>query len=281
MVVTGEAGASGGPPRVRVVGPGRAGGALMRVLGDLGWRVLEPRERGDDLSSAARDVDVVVLATPDAAIAEVAAAIEPVADTLVVHLAGAVGLDVLTPHPRRGALHPLVSIPDVERGAARLHDGAWFAVAASDALGLADLRRIVDAVGGHAVEVADADRAAYHAAAAVASNHLVALMGQVERIAAPTGVPLEAYLQLATRTLEGLVSSSPARALTGPVRRGDWATVAGHLEALAPEERLGYAALAELAARLVPDGAEPPAWLAAARRGEAALAAEPGPEGEP
>ncbi|HET8931606.1 MAG TPA: DUF2520 domain-containing protein [Acidimicrobiales bacterium] len=255
-------------PRVRIVGTGRVAGALGTVLEELDWDVLAPIGRRDDCSGAAHQTDVVVIATPDRAIAEVAAAIEPDAGALVVHVAGSVGLEVLAGHPRRGALHPLVSIPDPVTGAIRLRDGAWFAVAADHDADLALLGSIVAALHGHSAAVADADRAAYHAAAVVASNHLVALMGQVERIAATTGVPVEAFAKLASQTLDGLATATPTDALTGPVRRGDWATVARHLDALAPAERPGYAALAELAAGLVPGDAEAPAWLAVARRGD-------------
>src|SRR5260370_26913500 len=139
---------------------------MSLALEGLGWGVEAPRRRGDALADAARDVDLLLIATPDSAIAEVAAAIEPVETTVVAHLAGSRGLDVLANHQRRAALHPLVSIPDPETGAQRLSGGAWFALA-GDPL----VREIVDALGGHALEVADEDPATYHAAACIASNH--------------------------------------------------------------------------------------------------------------
>ena len=73
--------------------------------------------RGDDLAGAARGVDVLVIATPDDAVAAVAAAVSPVPSTTVVHLSGSLGLDALEPHPRRGALHPLVPLPNADVGA--------------------------------------------------------------------------------------------------------------------------------------------------------------------
>jgi predicted short-subunit dehydrogenase-like oxidoreductase (DUF2520 family) len=228
---------------LRVVGPGRAGSALMRALSDAGWRVAAPLRRGDDLSGAAADVDLAVLATPDGVVAEVAAAVAPVPGTVVAHLSGSLGLDVLGHHPRRASLHPLVSIPSGETSLA----GAWFAVA-GDPLAAA----VVDALGGRRVEVRDEDRVRYHAAAAIAANHLVALLGQVERVAATAGVPLEAYLDLVRGTVENVAALGPAAALTGPVRRGDDATVERHLAALDPSERPAYRALADAARRLVP-----------------------------
>ena len=228
-------------PTLRVVGPGRAGGSLERALRAAGWDAESPLGRGDDLSGAGHGVDLLVLATPDAAVAEVAAAIEPVATTVVAHMAGSLALDVLAGHDRRAALHPLRSIPTPDTD---LH-GAWFAVAGDP---LAD--QVVAALGGHRVEVGDADRVTYHAAACIASNHLVALLGQVERVAAAAGVPLAAYLDLVRGTVDNVASLGPAAALTGPVARGDEATVARHVAALDPAERPAYEAMADAARTL-------------------------------
>lgn len=234
-----------GRPRFRIIGPGRAGGSLAAALEGAGWPRLDDRRRGDDLTDAADGADLVVLAVPDPAIAAVAAAIGPTGDTVVCHLAGSLGLDVLEPHPRRAALHPLVSLPDPELGARRLTAGAWFATAGDP---ITD--RIVDALGGRHFTIADADRAVYHAGAAVASNHLIALLGQVERLATSIGMPLDAYLDLADATLANVRDLGPADALTGPVARGDWETVRRHLAALPDDEREPYRALARATARL-------------------------------
>ena len=233
-------------PTLRVVGPGRAGTALTRALAAVPtWTVLDPVRHRDDVSGAARDVDVLVIATPDDAVASVAAAVRPVDATVVAHLAGSLGLEVLAPHRRRASIHPLRSIT---LAGADLR-GAWFAVAGDPIAA-----RVVDDLEGHHVEVDDAHRAAYHAAACIASNHLVALLGQVERVAATAGVPLEAYLDLVRQTVENVAALGPAAALTGPVRRGDTATVERHLDALDafdPSERGAYEALADAARKLV------------------------------
>lgn len=239
-------------PRLRVIGPGRAGRSLATALGRAGWQVVGLVGRGEDVGDAASGTDLLVIATPDAAIAPVAAAVAPQAGTVVAHLAGSLGLDVLRPHSRVGALHPLVALPDPERGAERLA-GAWFALA-GDPL----VQRAAADLGGRWFEVADGDRAAYHAAAVVASNHLVALMGQVERIAGDIGVPGDAYLQLAAASLQNVAQLGPAAALTGPAARGDWATIRRHLGAIAPAERPAYLALAAEARRLVADDGLPP-----------------------
>ena len=90
-------------PSVRIVGAGRAGTAMAIALGEVGWGVAPFPPRDADLSAAAEDVDLLLLATPDGVIHDVAGAIAPTTDTVVGHLAGSLGLDVLEPHPRRAA----------------------------------------------------------------------------------------------------------------------------------------------------------------------------------
>ncbi len=227
----------------RVIGAGRAGGAIATALADRGWAVDGPLGRDAALPTAASGTRVLVLAVPDTVVAEVASAVGP-GDAVVVHLAGSLGLDVLAPHERVASLHPLVALPDAVTGSARLR-GAWFAVAGDPVAA-----EIAGALDGRTVTVPDADRVRYHAAAVLASNHLVALLGQVERVAADVGVPLEAYLDLARGALDDVAAVGPARALTGPVSRGDWDTVSRHLEAVDPAERPAYALLADAARRL-------------------------------
>jgi predicted short-subunit dehydrogenase-like oxidoreductase (DUF2520 family) len=236
----------GATRRVRVLGTGRAGGSFAAALQAAGWSVdLRAAPRGDEAASGATDgVDLVLLCVPDAAVAEVAARLTPQQGTVVAHCSGSLGLDVLAPAPRRASVHPLVSMADATRGAAALR-GAWFAVAGDPIAS-----EVVAALDGHAVEVPDDRRALYHAAAVIASNHLVALLGQVERLAAELDLPLEAFLALVRGTVDNVAAVGAADALTGPVARGDWATLRRHLAALAPDERAAYVALASAAARL-------------------------------
>jgi predicted short-subunit dehydrogenase-like oxidoreductase (DUF2520 family) len=234
--------------RVRIIGAGRAGTSLHRALLAAGWDAPAPAARGIDPSEVAANADLVVIATPDAAVADVAAAIPPAATRVVAHLSGSLGLAPLADHPRRAVLHPLVALPDPETGARRLV-GAWFGLAAEgDPMG----DEVVAALDGRAIKVAEADWPRYHAAAVIAANHLVALLGQVERVADGIGVPLAAFLDLARGSLDDVAEVGPAAALTGPVRRGDVATVARHLDALPESERAAYEALSEQAARLCP-----------------------------
>lgn len=236
---------------VRVIGAGRAGRSFAKAIDDLdGWDVLDMRGRGVPIEDAAADVDLVLIATPDGAIDDVAGAIDP-GRAVVAHVAGSLGLDVLAPHEKRAALHPLMSLPDAEIGAERLK-GGWFAVA-----GDSIVTDLVAALGGRTFEIADDDRALYHASAAVASNHLVALLGHAERLGAAAGVPAEALLALALGSAENATAIGPAAALTGPAARGDETTLAAHLDAIgrrAPRELAAYEAMLVEARRLAAMG---------------------------
>jgi predicted short-subunit dehydrogenase-like oxidoreductase (DUF2520 family) len=203
-----------------------------------------------EVEDAGRGADLVIVATPDAAIESAAARLAPSvrSDALVVHLSGVRGLDALASVPARvGALHPLQTLPSVTAGLARL-PGSWCAIAGDPQVGV-----LAEQLGLQAVEVSDDDRARYHASACIASNHLVALLGQVERV---SPVPLEALLPLIRATLENVGELGAAAALTGPVSRGDTETVRAHLDALPEAERDTYRALAR-AARLLAGGTEP------------------------
>ncbi len=218
---------------IRILGPGRAGRSLAAALTACdGMRVVGLHGRDCPPAQAATGVDVLVIATPDGAIAEVARSVEPQPGTAVLHLSGSLGLDVLAPHERRGSLHPLVPLPTPTIGAARLRSGATFAVAGDPAAGA-----LARALGGRVVEVEEDRRAAYHAAASIAANHLVALLGQVERVAAAAGLPLDAFAGLVRSAVDDAFALGPGAALTGPAARGDWGTIARHRAVLAALDR--------------------------------------------
>jgi predicted short-subunit dehydrogenase-like oxidoreductase (DUF2520 family) len=234
---------------IRIIGAGRAGTSFARALRTVGDVVDGPLGRDADLVCAARGVDVLVLAVPDDELAHVASAVAPDERCVVAHLSGSLGLDVLAPHPRCASLHPLVPLPNAEVGAARLLGGVTLAVAGDPAAAEIGTR-----LGARLVSVADADRASYHAAACVAANHVVALLGQVERIAATVGLSVDAFVGLTRAALDDVAALGPRAALTGPASRGDWATIARHLEALDPAERAGYGAGVALALELAERG---------------------------
>ena len=227
--------------------------AALRAVG--GYAVMDAYDRAHSPADAATagGVDVLIIATPDAAVAEVAAQVVPNPDAVVLHLSGSLGLDVLAPHPHRASLHPLVPLPNPEVGASRLRSGVTFAVAGDPVA-----RAMAESLGGQVVEVADEHRAGYHTAATVAANHLVALLGQVERIAATAGLPLSAFAGLIRAAAEDGLALGPGPALTGPARRGDWSTLDRHRSVLGSmpggrTELAAYDAMVGLARRLSMD----------------------------
>ncbi|HEY4928544.1 MAG TPA: DUF2520 domain-containing protein [Acidimicrobiales bacterium] len=227
--------------------------AALEAVG--GYRSSGAWGRDHSPVDAAHGVDILFIATPDDVVAEVAAQVRPVPTTVVVHLSGSLGLDVLDGHARRGSLHPLVPLPTPAIGAERLRSGITLAVAGDPVT-----RSVAEALGGNVVEVDDADRAAYHAAAVIAANHLVALIGQVERVAATAGLPLDAFAGLMRAASEDALALGPGAALTGPAARGDWETVERHRAVIAgmPAHRTelaGYDAMVALARRLSMDTA--------------------------
>jgi predicted short-subunit dehydrogenase-like oxidoreductase (DUF2520 family) len=258
-----------GKGTLALVGPGRAGTTVALALCAQGFIAVGVAGRAVDAGSTlataacldaeprfvaqvAEGATLVVIATPDAAIASVATAMAPAveSDALVVHLAGSRGLEVFAelrarrPDVRVGALHPLQSIPSTSAGLDRL-PGSWAAIA-----GDPEVEVLAELLELRAFRVADADRERYHAAAVVASNHLVALLGQVERLAESAGVPFDAFEPLVMASVANAFELGPRAALTGPVARGDLATVEGHLASMDPGERDAYRALAREAARL-------------------------------
>jgi predicted short-subunit dehydrogenase-like oxidoreductase (DUF2520 family) len=221
-----------GNPSFRVIGAGRAGGSVLRALTKAGWTAAGTLGRPDEIRGAADSVDVLIIATPDAAIAATAQAVEPVATCAVVHLSGSLGPDVLAPHARRAVVHPIMGLPNDDIGAARLLDNGWFALTEGcDAIG----GQLVDALGGRAIVLADDPdvRALHHAACCVAGNHLVTVLGQVERLAAAAGVSPGAYFELVRAVIDNVADIGAAAALTGPVARGDYGTIERHREAIA------------------------------------------------
>jgi predicted short-subunit dehydrogenase-like oxidoreductase (DUF2520 family) len=173
----------------------------------------------------------VLLCVPDGEIADAAAQIAP--GRLVGHCSGATRLDVLFPH-EAFSLHPLMT---VTADGARFV-GAGAAIAGSTPRALALAARLASALRMSAVEVDEADRPAYHAAASIASNFLITLEAAAERLAERAGVDRALLVPLVRATVENWAAVGAERALTGPVARGDEATVRAQraaIEEQAPE----------------------------------------------
>src|SRR4051794_1206956 len=178
---------------IAIVGRGRMGPALVGALSAAGHPVAGPLGRGFDGAHA----DVVLLCVPDGEIAAAARAIVPRDGLLVGHCSGATGLGVLAPHEAFG-VHPLMT---VAHGAASFA-GAGCAVAGTTARATDTARTLAEGLGMRPFAIGDEDRAAYHAAAAIAANFLTTVEGAAERLAATAGVPREALVPLVRAAVE-------------------------------------------------------------------------------
>ena len=216
---------------VNVIGRGRVGSALAARLEERGVAVRE-------------DAELTLICVPDTAIPDVVRGLTLDTARWVAHVSGATPLVALDPHERRFSVHPLQTFTRA-RGAEQL-DGAWAAVTAETdearELGF-ELARLL---GLEPFELADAERPLYHAGAAVASNYLVTLHRVASELFAAAGAPPEALGPLMRRTIENGFE------LTGPIERGDWATVEAHREAIRrvrPDLEPLYDVLAEATAK--------------------------------
>jgi predicted short-subunit dehydrogenase-like oxidoreductase (DUF2520 family) len=233
--------------RLAIVGRGRLGAALAGALGATGFELLGPFGRGYDGAGA----DAVLLCVPDNAIAAAARLIAP--GPPVGHCSGATGLEALAPH-EAFSMHPLMTV--TAQGAQ--FAGAGAAIAGSTPRALALAGALTQALGMRAIEIADSDRAAYHAAASIASNFLITLEAAAERIGAGAGVDRELLVPLVRATVENWAALGPERALTGPVARGDQQTVASQraaIEQRAPELLDLFDSLVEATRALAAEGA--------------------------
>ena len=209
--------------RVNVIGSGRVGSAIGARL----------RERG--VAVDANDPDIVLLCVPDTAIASVAREL-PSGRAWVGHVSGATRLAALEPHERRFSLHPLQTFD--RSGASSQLDGAWAAISGDTGEALEVARQLAETLNLHPFELADEERTLYHAGAVFASNYLVTL----QRAAVRLGVPAEGLVPLMRGTIDHGFE------LTGPIARGDWATVEAHKQAMReqrPELEELYETLAE------------------------------------
>jgi predicted short-subunit dehydrogenase-like oxidoreductase (DUF2520 family) len=218
---------------VNIIGRGRVGSAVAARLEERGIPLVE------------QDAELTLLCVPDTAIRDVARGQSP-GQSLgwIAHVSGATPLSALDPHERRFSLHPLQTFTRA-RGPEQL-DGAWAAVTADTEEARARGFELAGVLGLRPFELADEARPLYHAGAAIASNYLVTLHRVASELFSAAGAPPEALEPLMRRTIENGFQ------LTGPIERGDWATVESHREAIRsvrPDLEPLYDVLAEATAR--------------------------------
>jgi len=260
------------PATIAVVGAGRAGGALAAALTAAGRSVVAIASRDADGAAALaarvgarpaptalaaiRAADLTLLTVSDAAIAGVAAAVAATGADLtgraVVHCSASLGIEELAALRPTGAglgcLHPFQALAGA--GSAPLLQGAVMAIEADPALE-APLRHLAADLGGRPVALLPGTRALYHAAAVLAGNAPLALLSVAGELLVAAGLEQAAAEEALIGLMEGALTNArrdgPRAALTGPVVRGDTATVALHLAALEgrPETDALYRALAQ------------------------------------
>ena len=256
---------------ISVVGAGRVGTALAVLLQRAGHRITgvsggaRTAERAAEFlpgvpvlpSTEASGAEVVIVAVPDGAIAEV---VHEIAGLLkegqsVVHVSGASGLEALEAVARTGArrlaVHPLQSFPTVEAGIERL-PGSGAAVTAEDEAGFALGEGLARDAGAVPFRLPDGARPLYHAAAVFAANYVAVVTVLADRLFREAGLtdPVPFFEPLSRAVLENVAALGPAAALTGPAARGEAETIRRNLEALAEraqEAVPAYLALADVA----------------------------------
>jgi predicted short-subunit dehydrogenase-like oxidoreductase (DUF2520 family) len=231
------------PDRIAIVGAGRLGSALAAALAVAGLDVDGPLGRDEPVAAAC---DAVLLCVPDGEIENAAAALEP--GRLVGHCSAATTLAVLPPH-EAFSLHPLMTVT----AAGASFAGATAAIAGTTGRALDAAEALARTLGMVPLQIDDADRPAYHAAAAVASNFLVVVEDLAERLAQTAGLEREPLVALVQASVANWAALGSEGALTGPVARGDEATVARQRAAVAertPQDLALFDALTDAARRL-------------------------------
>jgi len=242
---------------VAIAGAGKMGQALGRLLRERGEIVAAVASRrpeqamaaasfvgGGAIAAACRDLPRyatrILIAVPDEAIPDVARVLAEAGlhGGAALHTCGARGPEVLAPLAAVGvscgALHPLQTVASPEHGVRALQ-GVAFAIDGEGAA-RAWAEQIVALLGGLVLRVPARAKPLYHAAAVLAGNCLVTLMSAAVILMKEAGVEeslaLRALAPLARTSVENAAQLGPPAALTGPIARGDAATVRTHLDAL-------------------------------------------------
>jgi predicted short-subunit dehydrogenase-like oxidoreductase (DUF2520 family) len=233
---------------IGIAGTGRMAKALRALLSPVS--VIAGRGSLRDLPRHSRRI---IIAVADDAISEVASELLAggIEGAVVLHVSAAAGPEALAVLRAAGnsvgVLHPLQTVPSVERGVEALR-GATFAFAGDEEARVWALD-LIARLGGKPLPVEPSRWAYYHAAAVMASNYHVTLVDAALELAELAGITrdtaLDALAPIIRATTENILTSGPEQALTGPIRRGDAGTVRRHLAALKdslPETRELYKA---------------------------------------
>jgi len=267
-------------PSISIVGPGNLGTALALTLPAAGYEVKFLGVRANrpvksHTSSLARKIkarlivlgaqplatDVIWIAVPDDAIAGVARALAPSQDwkgKVAFHSSGALNSDELAALRAKGAhvasVHPMMTFV---RGKVPAMAGVSFAVE-GDAAAVRVAKNIVQDLGGSAFVIRKQNKVLYHVFGSFASPMVIALMASLEQVARVAGIRRSDVKRVMTpllwQTLRNHLDQDAASAFSGPLVRGDVATVCKHLDELEklPEAKAVYVALTRAALKLLP-----------------------------
>jgi predicted short-subunit dehydrogenase-like oxidoreductase (DUF2520 family) len=207
------------------------------------------------------DADIVWLTVPDDAIADVARNIarsQIWRNRIVFHSSGALTSDELAPLRERGArvasVHPMMTFV---RGVAPEMAGVSFAIE-GDATAVRTARSVVAELGASAFVIQKQKKALYHAFGSFASPLVIALMSSMEQVASAAGIRKQdikpVIVPLLWQTLRNYLQKDAASAFSGPLMRGDVATIRKHLVELKklPEARQVYLALCKASLKTLP-----------------------------
>jgi predicted short-subunit dehydrogenase-like oxidoreductase (DUF2520 family) len=257
---------------IGLIGPGRAGVGLALALAQAGYSVcLHGRKKkvvpppltltvGNGAPAWINTVDTVILTVRDDGIKPLASSLAAsgaiTAKHVVLHLSGVQGQEALGPlvstQAALGSFHPLQTIVEPELTPARLK-GAWAAVEGMPRAVEAG-EQIARDLGMRPFRIATKSKPVYHAGAVFASNYLVVVEAVAQRLLRHAGLSdadaWAALRPLVEGTLENLARHEPREALTGPIMRGDTATILRHLESLALDDQKLYRALGRVALEL-------------------------------
>lgn len=244
--------------RVAVIGTGKVGSAVALLLNKKGHNITAVCSK-NGVSSAAlakiikcaavtkpesvlKDAEIILLATPDRELSRMVNSLTASGNVreqhVFLHMSGALPAEVLRPLTQYGAkagsLHPLQACATVETALSNL-PGSFYAVQGDErAVEIAFC--LVEDLEGFPFKIHGSDKPLYHLGACVASNYLVALVHYAVNIYKNIGLSSEqavqALMPLIKGTLNNIETMGPAKALTGPVARGDIITVEQHLDAL-------------------------------------------------
>ncbi|MGH3171213.1 MAG: Rossmann-like and DUF2520 domain-containing protein [Trebonia sp.] len=271
-----ETGTNEHPARLRIglIGPGRAGTALARALGNAGHLITatyavsaRSRQRARDYfpdaevvepAGVAENADLVLLTVPDdvlpGLVKGLVATGAPLRGRMLAHVSGAHGIAVLDEATRNGALpmaiHPVMTFTGRDDDVDRIK-GVSFGVTAPGPLRPAAEVLVIE-MGGEPVYIPEENRALYHAALAFAANHLVTLVAESADLLKQAGAdnPNRMLAPLLGVALDNALRFGD-NGLTGPVARGDDGTIASHVAAIEradPRAKAAYLALARLTA---------------------------------